>query len=190
MDQPAETLIRDQVVLRRYRADDADALEAAITGSLEHLLPWMPWAAVHSRTGVEEFLARTQEKWESGDAYDYAITVDGVAPLGSCSLMRRIGPGGLEVGYWIHSGWTGRGLVTMAAAALTRAAFELPGTTCVEIHHDEANRASGAVPRRLGYTLVSRTVPAADPERQSAPGESGVDLVHRIDRATASALLG
>ena len=185
MEQPPETLVRGQAELRRYRPADVDQLDRVITESLEHLLPWMPWAADHSRASVQDYLAGAQQDWESGTAYNYAITTGGTL-VGSCSMMRRIGPGGLEIGYWIHPGWTGLGLVTMAAAALTSAAFALPGTTHVEIHHDEANKASGAVPERLGYTLVSRTVDAA---RGSAPGETGVSVVHRIEREAAAALL-
>jgi len=185
MEQPPETLTRDQVLLRRHRADDADALEATIGQSLEHLLPWLPWAAAHSRANVEDYLARVRQNWDSGTVFDYAITADGGVLVGCCGLMRRIGPGGLEIGYWIHPGWTGRGLVTMAAGALTRAAFALPGTTHVEIHRDEANEASGAVARRLGYTEVSRT---RDEELAGARSSTRVTVVHRIDRVTAAAL--
>ncbi len=186
MEHPPETLSRDQVALRRYCPDDLDQLDRVVTESLEHLLPWMPWAADHSRERAREYLAGAERDWESGAAYNYAITTGGLL-VGSCGLMRRIGPGGLEIGYWIHPDWTGRGLVTMTAAALTRAAFELSGTTHVEVHHDEANRASGAVPQRLGFTVVSRT---ADAERSAAPAETGVSVVQRIDRAGAAAIPG
>ena len=184
MEQPAETLTRGQVTLRRFRPEDADALERAIDESLDQLLPWMPWAAKHSRESVLEYLDRSRAEWESGASYNYAITADGVL-VGSCALMRRIGPGGREIGYWLHSDWTGRGLMTAAAAELTCEAFRLPGTTHVEIHHDEANRASAGVPRRLGFTLVSRTV---DTEPPDSPGDSGVTVVQRIDREAAAVL--
>lgn len=184
-ETPPETLSHERVLLRRYRPDDLDPLDQVVTESLEHLLPWMPWAANHNRDAIRDYLARAEQDWESGAAYNYAITTGGVL-VGSSGLMRRIGPGGLEIGYWIHPDWTGRGLVTMTAAALTRAAFALPGTTHVEVHHDAANLASGAVPRRLGFTEVSRT---ADTERSAAPGETGVSVVQRIDRAGAAALL-
>jgi ribosomal-protein-serine acetyltransferase len=178
MDHAAETLTYDQVTLRRWRVADLDVIDRIINESLAHLLPWMPWAAAHSRETALDYLTRTQTEWESGTAYNYAIVAEDGALVGSCALMRRVGAGGLEIGYWIHPEWTGRGLVTMAAAALTREAFRLPGTTHVEIHHDEANKASGAVPQRLGYTVVSRT---EDSER-GAPGESGISVVQRIDR--------
>ncbi|MFC1416802.1 GNAT family N-acetyltransferase [Streptacidiphilus cavernicola] len=180
MEHPPETLANEPVLLRRWQPGEAELLDRIVVESLDHLLPWMPWAAVHTRQTAQDFLDRAQDDWASGAAYNYAITVGGGEPVGACSLMRRIGPGGMEIGYWIHPGWTGRGLVTRSAAALVAAAFALPGVTHLEVHHDEANRASGAVPRRLGFTVVSRR---RDPARSSTPGESGVDLVQRLDRA-------
>jgi RimJ/RimL family protein N-acetyltransferase len=179
MDLPAEILRHDRVVLRRWRPDDLDVLTRLVDESLDWLTPWMPWAAEHSRENIADYLRQVAEKWQTGDAYNYAIMGDGpegpnTVPVGSTSTMRRIGPGGLEIGYWIHPGWSGRGLVTMAAAAQTWQAFALPGTTHVEIHHDSENHASGAVPARLGFTKVTR-----------APGVRRSDVVWRIERAAA-----
>jgi len=42
---PDEVIEHDQVTLRRYREDDLDAVFLAVTESLDHLRPWMPWAA-------------------------------------------------------------------------------------------------------------------------------------------------
>ncbi|MHA6759304.1 GNAT family N-acetyltransferase [Streptacidiphilus sp. PAMC 29251] len=179
MEHPPETLTYDRVVLRRWLLEEVDLLDRIIGESLDHLRPWMPWAAVHTRQTTLEHLRRSQQDWDSGTAYTYAITTDG-QPVGACSLMRRIGPGGMEIGYWIHPARSGRGLVTMAAAALVAAAFQLPGVTRVEVHHDEANKASGAVPQRLGFTVVSRK---PDPERNAAPAESGVSVVQRLLKA-------
>jgi RimJ/RimL family protein N-acetyltransferase len=172
-----ETLQHDRVVLTRWHEDELDDLTRLIDGSLERLKPWMPWAHTHSREGVNAYLAQAEAEWASGAAYNYAIregSPDAPA-LGSCSMMARIGPGGWEIGYWIHADGSGRGLVTMAAAALTRQAFALPGTTHVEIHHDARNHASGAVPERLGFTEAER--------RQDADRET---VVWRIDRQAAA----
>ena len=70
--------------------------------------------------------------------------------------MARIGPGGLEIGYWVHRAYTRRGLATAASAALVEQAFGLPGVDRVEIIHDELNVVSGRVPRKLGFTEVGR----------------------------------
>lgn len=176
MAQPADTLRFDKVVLRRWRMSDLDTLQRVITEARDHLLPWMPFAATHSREQDKKYLAECRRQWAAGEGYNYAITSESEL-IGSCGLMRRIGPGGLEIGYWLHPAWTGRGLATMAAAALVEAARGLPGVDHIEIHHDQANQASGAVPRRLGFTVVSR---ARLPEGPATPGASGVQVVWRL----------
>ena len=47
--RPDELIEHGPVTLRRYREDDVDAVFAAVTESLDHLRPWMPWAAEYSR---------------------------------------------------------------------------------------------------------------------------------------------
>ncbi len=176
MQPPAESLSSDQVDLHRWRTNHLDALERAIHESRDHLVPWFPWAADTGRQQTADFLARMRRKWETGEAYGYAITSHAEV-IGTCVLMRRIGAGGLEIGYWLHPARTGRGLVTMACTALTAQGFGLPGIDRIEIRHDAANHASGAVARRLGFTEVER-VPA--PEGPIAPAESGIDVIWRM----------
>jgi ribosomal-protein-serine acetyltransferase len=178
MDEPSEILDNGPVRLRRWRADDADTVYRLVTESLEHLLPWIPWASGYHHNRAVQFAAQCEQDWASGAAYQYAITTGG-AEVGSCGLMRRIGTSGLEIGYWLHKDWTGRGLATSAVRALQRQAFALPGIEQVEIHHDAANTASGAIPRRLGYTEVERRG-SQDP---GAPDEAGVHVVWRLTRS-------
>ncbi|MCM2580068.1 GNAT family N-acetyltransferase [Streptomyces meridianus] len=185
MVRPAEILRFDRVELRRWRAADADVVDRVVTESLDHLIPWMPWAAEHSRDTAVGFVTRCEQEWAEGQAYNYAITVGG-SVIGSCGLMRRIGPGGLEIGYWIHPAWTGQGLVTMSASALLRQAFELPDVDLVEIHHDEANASSEAVPRRLGFTEVGRR---AVPDGPASPGEAGIEVLWRLRRLEAGRIV-
>ncbi len=92
--------------------------------------------------------------------------------VGGTGLHRRIGEDGLEIGYWRRADAGGRGLVTTWSAALTRAAFALDGVERVEIHCDEANVASAAVPRRLGFTLER-----IEDKPIAAPGERGRSMI-------------
>jgi ribosomal-protein-serine acetyltransferase len=164
------------VTLRRFRAEDVDALFHAITESLEHLRPWMPWAADYSRASAEEYLAGSIKGWDEGTEYNYAILA-GDALAGGIGLMTRCGPGGLEIGYWVHRAYTGRGLATAATAALVEEAFGLPGVDWVEIVHDELNVASGQIPRKLGFTEVGRR-----PLDPPPPSGTGTGVVWRLKR--------
>ena len=183
--RPNELVEHAPVTLRRYRAEDVDALFHAVTGSLDHLRPWMPWAADYSRASAEEFLAGSIKDWDEGTAYNYAIltAIPGGSALadtalaGGISLMTRCGPGGLEIGYWVHRAYTGRGLATAATAALVGRAFGLPGVDWVEIVHDELNVASAAIPRKLGFTEVGRR-----PLDPPTPSGTGTGVVWRLKR--------
>ena len=88
--------------------------------------------------------------------------------LGLVGVHRRIGPGGLEIGYWVHAKYARRGLISAAARAVTDAALALPEVSRVEIHCDVTNTASAGVPRKLGYRLAR-----VDEKDIEAPAETG-----------------
>jgi RimJ/RimL family protein N-acetyltransferase len=180
--RPPEVLEHGPATLRRWRFGDEEAAYVAVIESRDHLRPWMPWAQGYSREHAAEFVAGCDRDWESGLAFNYAITV-GRAIAGSCGLMARIGPGGLEIGYWVHRDYVRRGLATAATAALTSAAFTLPGIDRVEIVHDELNGPSEAVPRKLGFTRAGERTLDFPPE-----AGTGLGIVWRLDRPAGAAV--
>lgn len=168
---PPRHLDAGPVELDALEVADADALAAAVAESMAHLLGWMPWAGPEAAAAdfQRRRIAATGPDWASGPEYIYALRVTASpAVIGTFGLHRRIGPAAIEIGYWLHVGHTGRGYATAAAAALTDAAFGLPDIERVEIHTDEANLASAAIPQRLGYRLAR--VEVREPQ---APSESG-----------------
>jgi|HubBroStandDraft_3_1064219.scaffolds.fasta_scaffold79771_2 ribosomal-protein-serine acetyltransferase len=185
MEAPPEDLAHGStgfgtVELRRWRATDADAelCFRLVSESLEHLRPWMAWAtADYDLADAQAYLERCEDSWAERSAFQYLIIAGG-RPAGSAGLMARIAPGGLEIGYWVHPAATCRGVATATSAALTEAAFALPGIDRVEIHHDQLNFASGRVPEKLGYTHVDTREGRFEP----APSDSGTILVWRITR--------
>ena len=54
----------------------------------------------------------------------------------------------------------------------------MSGIERVEIHHDKANTASGAVPRRLGFRFAGER-----PDGAQAPAELGIDCTWAVSRA-------
>jgi ribosomal-protein-serine acetyltransferase len=179
MTSPPESLSHGQVTLRRWRREDEAVLLAAVLESQEELRRWMPWAESYDNDNAAEFLGDCEAQWASSSGFAYAIVVEGQI-VGGAGLHRRIGDDGLEIGYWVHSGWTGRGIATAAAAALTGAGLALSGIDRVEIYHDAANVASGRIPAKLGYTRLGERPPRD--LWPAAPAEVGTDVVWQFTR--------
>ena len=162
------------VTLRRYRLNDRDALWESIAASHDHLRPWMPWAQEPpTEESVLAFLIPAAEKSGPEHPAEYAITLaDSGRFAGGCGLMPRIGPDALEIGYWLDVRCVGRGLATEAVALLTDVGLTVDGVDRIEIHCDEANVRSAAVPERLGYRLDR-----IEDDEIATPGETGHSMI-------------
>ncbi len=167
------------LVVRRWTVGDAPVLHDAITANVEHLRPWMSWIASEPQT-VEQRVALIEQwdqDWRAGGDVVLGVFLDSVV-VGSTGLHKRIGPDGLEIGYWIDREHLGRGLARRVSALLTTAAFTLPEITHVQIPCDQDNTASARVPEKLGFTyLGSVDAPIV------APSETGSHRVYRMNRS-------
>jgi RimJ/RimL family protein N-acetyltransferase len=158
--------------------DDAVGVALAVGASLDHLRPWMPWATPEAADHLSQRarIAEADEMWAAGSAFLYVmipVGKDGEPEIaGTIGLHRRVGDDAIEIGYWTAAAHTRRGYATAAARALTSVAMALPGVRRVEIHCDEANIASAAIPRALGYRLDR-----VEPHEREAPGESGRRMI-------------
>jgi RimJ/RimL family protein N-acetyltransferase len=168
MPGPAYRIHTPRLVIRCWNPADAPLLVAAITESLDHLHPWMPWA-LQEPESVEAKAKRLRQfrsRFDADQDYFYGILdPDETEVLGGTGLHTRIGEGAREIGYWIHVRHVGRGYATEVAAALTRVAFEVDEVRRVEIHCAPENAPSAAVPRKLGYThdaTLRRRLPEPD----------------------------
>ena len=168
--RPPEEITTPPIVVRRYDGDELESLVEAVSSSLDHLRPWMPWASAEPlEPSLTAFLTRAVEDFDRGANFNYAIW-DGarLSIIGGTGLHPRLGPARLEIGYWVRVGWLRRGVASAAARVLTTAAFELPGIDEVHIRCDEANEASTGVPRKLGFRLLGTVEDDVD-----APAEVG-----------------
>jgi len=176
-----EVLPAGDIELRRWRVTHLDDLMAAIESSFADLRRWMPWAqTMPSRDEEESVLVEGEQSFNEGEDFGYLLWELATGELvGGAGLHRRIGPGAIEIGYWVRSDRTGRGYATATAKALTEAAFaHLPDVQRVEIHPDRANLASAAVPRKLGYTL------SREEERERlSESQSGMSQIWVIERS-------
>lgn len=179
---PPERIEVEGLILRRWTPDDLQARFDAISQSYEHLHAWMAWIPEPpTLEGQRAWDELRGDGWPDNTGCPYGIfdAVDG-SVLGSMGVHDRLGPGGLEIGYWCHVAHTGKGVITRAARELTRILLELDGIDRVEIHCDQANARSAAVPRRLGYRLDR-----IEDDGVQAPNESGRGMVWIKERERA-----
>jgi RimJ/RimL family protein N-acetyltransferase len=161
-------IVTERLELRCWDPSEAPQLKAAVDANLEHLREFMPWAHDEPSTPAEvvERLRGFRADFDRDEGYIYAIWQDREV-AGGCGLHRRVGPGALEIGYWIDAARTRRGLATEMASALTRVAFDACGAERVEIHVDPRNTASLGVPRKLGFreeATLRRRLPPCPPD--------------------------
>jgi RimJ/RimL family protein N-acetyltransferase len=175
--RPAGSIRSGGVTLHRARAHDLEELVDAVNSSLEELRPWMPWAQEPATSqSIGGFLEQAEDDWRARREFQFAIRgrrgPEPDALIGFCGLHNRIGPGGLEIGYWVRSDCTRRGVATSAASALTTAALGLRGVSRVEIHCDAANIPSASIPPRLGFRLDR-----LETRRPETPGETDRHMI-------------
>ena len=144
-----------RLVLRCWSPADAPLLRAALDACDTHLRPWIPFMKDEPRSLEQTalWLRGHRAAFDMGTMYRYAVfdrTEQNL--LGENMLMARVGPGGLEIGYWTHKDAVGRGIANEATCAMIRVAFDIEKAERVEIMCAPENRASASIPERLGFT--------------------------------------
>ena len=165
----------ERLVIRCYDPEDAPLLKEAVDSSIDHLRPWMPWARFEPQSLDEKvaLIKRFRVRFDAAEDFTYGIfDREERELLGGTGLHARVGPGGLEIGYWVRASRAREGIATESSEALTRVAFEVCEVDRVEIRIDPENTASFGVPRKLGFTeeaTLRRRLPAR-------PGEALRDV--------------
>ncbi len=160
------------MVVRCYDPSDVPALKEAVDSSIEHLLPWMPWAAHEPQTLEEktELLRSFRGQFDLGQNFVYGLfSSDESELVGGSGFHLRVGDDAFEIGYWIRASRAGQGLATESTAALTRVGFEICEVDRIEIHAEPENERSMRIPLKLGYVEEARlrrrlyAAPGGDP---------------------------
>ncbi|WP_436521122.1 GNAT family N-acetyltransferase [Actinoplanes sp. HUAS TT8] len=180
MDAP-EMINAGELVLKRWEPEWAGEATAAIHESLAELEPFLPWAyAGYGLRDSRNYIEMSVKGWSAGTEFNYAIFTTTGDLIGSIGLMTRLGPGTLEIGYWMRTAWAGRGYMTAAVSTLTRVALTLDGVERVAVRYDAANHASARVAAKAGFVEVKR-----ESREPVAPGETEV-LVTTVFDGSAS----
>lgn len=186
---PPRRIRSDRLLLRCWEPGDAPLLERALEISWPELQRWIPWVfrEPEDAAALADRLRGYESDFVEGRNALYAI-MDLVESevWGGAGLYRRVGPGALEIGYWVRTDRAGRGIATEAAALLTRAGLGLPRIDRIEIRCDPDHTASAAVPRKLGYRLREVLGPESGGPSSAQRDTMVFELSARQFRAIAS----
>ena len=169
---PRERVDLGDVVVRRWTTDDAEALHIAVTESIDHLRPWMPWISREPLTVADRrsLIETWSREWD--ERRDFTMGIFGPdGAVGGTGLHLRSGPRSVDIGYWLRADNVGRGIMTRVVVALVESAFMLEDVDLVVIQHDEGNTPSGRVAERAGFICDHRYT-----REPQAPGETGTML--------------
>jgi ribosomal-protein-serine acetyltransferase len=141
------------ITLRPYRVSDIDSVYEAVRESIPELSVWMSWC--HPDYSIEEtgtWIESQPDKWEEGAEYNFAISYDtGLAYLGGCGLNVIDRDCGIaNLGYWVRTSQTSKGIATAATLLLAQFAFRELKLSRVEFTIAVDNQASLRVADKAG----------------------------------------
>ena len=143
------------ISIRKFKADDAPELYAAVRESIAHLSPWLFWCTpAYSIADAEFWVTTAEPEWNAGNDFRFVIECKQTGKLlGSVAInqviqQHKIG----NLGYWIRQSALNQGVCTTAASMAIEYGFNQLQLQRIEIYVLEDNASSNAVAEKLGST--------------------------------------
>jgi RimJ/RimL family protein N-acetyltransferase len=143
------------VTLRPVAEAHVDGLHAGVAASIAEMAPWLPWCHDgYQRAEMAEFVRHARRTRDLGTEHHLATldARDGHV-LGACALRitdERSAMG--EIGYWVATPETGRGVAARSTRLLAAWGFTGLGLERIEVIPAVTNLASRTVAERAGAT--------------------------------------
>ncbi|MBL0175761.1 MAG: GNAT family N-acetyltransferase [Ignavibacteria bacterium] len=148
-----EDLTDGRVTIRAYRMSDIPLLCDAVLESHTELSRWLPWCQPgYSAADSAAWVVSRGDDWGKSVEYSFVIcdAMDhrflGAVGLNRLDLPNRTG----NLGWWVRSSATGRGVATAAAQLCAQFGFEDAGLDRIEIICATSNFPSIRVAEKLG----------------------------------------
>jgi ribosomal-protein-serine acetyltransferase len=149
--RPIETA---RLVLHPLDATDSRDLWSGVESSRSHLEPWLPWVPYNSDLESSgRYAEASASDWDASRACRFSLRDRssrrflGVIGLETFAHLHE----SVELGYWLRTDASGRGLMTEAGRAVLDWAFNKVNAHRVRVAAATDNHASLGVIRRLGF---------------------------------------
>lgn len=140
------------IVLRLYELEDARDLYQAARESIAEMKPWMPWCNEDfTLTAAEDWIRTKMAEAEEKTSFELSIRRSDGRFLGGCGINtvdpeHQVG----NLGYWVRSSATGRGVAPAAVRKLAEWAFSHTSLRRLELLMAESNVRSQRVAEKAG----------------------------------------
>jgi ribosomal-protein-serine acetyltransferase len=141
------------IVVRPHVRSDIDPLFAAVRESVAEISPWLPWChPAFSKDEFAGFVEVSLKGWADGSQYHFGIfEAQTGAALGGIGLNHIARSNRLaNMGYWVRTAATGRGVASEAVNLVAAYGFRDLGLSRIEIAAIPRNTASRRVAVRAG----------------------------------------
>jgi len=141
------------IITRPCRLEDAAVICEGVREAMEKMLKWAPWCHTdYSMSDCTSWLSSRPQVWSEGIEYDFVIfdTKENTF-LGGCAIDQINRKHNFaNLGYWVRSSQTGKGIATAAVRLISRLGFVKLGFTRLKIVIAEQNKASQRVAEKVG----------------------------------------
>ncbi|MEM9951349.1 MAG: GNAT family protein [Chloroflexota bacterium] len=144
--------VDDEIELRLHDMHNIERFYSLIDRNRDFIGQWMEWAENYkSVDDAYQYILWVREQFAQSEQIATQIYYKGEM-VGSVALTIHDSVSGFaEVGYWLDEAYTGNGIITRSAHAMTNYAFNILKLHKVIIRAISDNTPSIAVAKRLGY---------------------------------------
>ncbi len=153
MTKDKTELTDENIIMRPCRLEDATVICEGVRETMGEMLKWAPWCHPdYSISDCTSWLSSRSQMWSEGIEYDFVIfDAKDNTFLGGCAIDQINRKHNFaNLGYWVRSSRTGKGIATAAVRLISRLGFGKSGFTRLEIVVAVQNRASQRVAEKVG----------------------------------------
>ena len=148
-----QTLITEDLVLRRFELSDAPAMFNNWAGRPDNVT-YLIWPAHADLDVTQTILERWVAAYQDGGTFIWAITLKSQPDqvIGDISALDYVpGTNSMTIGYVLGRDYWGKGYMTQALIAVSRFLLQEADLNRLSATHDPANPGSGRVMQKAGF---------------------------------------
>jgi RimJ/RimL family protein N-acetyltransferase len=149
------------ILIRPLEQADRDALFASVRESIAEVSAWLPWChAAYMPEEATAFIESARQAWAQEWTFNFGVFDAQMGEhLGGVSVNHIVRQNRMaNVGYWVRTGATKRGVAVRAVRLAAQFAFEDLGLTRIEIAAIPENLPSRRVAEKAGarFEVIAR----------------------------------